>query len=415
MVTFEFAKNIIFKKIKKLNREKVNILLSINRIIDENIKSKYNLPNFDNSSMDGYAVRSIDTIGAARENPVKLKIIDVIPAGKDSKVRIVKNTAALITTGAKIPKGADAVIIKELTKEITENGEKFVYIYKNVKKYENIRKKGEDVKKGEIVIKKGSLIRPQEIALLTAINVTNIYVIKQPKVAILTTGSELVSPGKKLLNAKIFDSNSYAIVSFVQKYGGITKLYGPVKDDKKVIKKFLKKLLENTFDMIIISGGVSVGNYDFVKDILNELGVKKLFWKVLIKPGKPFYSGIYKNKFIFGLPGNPAAVLALLEMFIRDVLLKMQGKKIPERIITAYAGENIQISKGRVNLIRAKIYLKDGKYLVKPSGMQSSGMLKSFVNANALIITPSNKNYLNKGEKVNVEYLGDWLIKGKEL
>jgi molybdopterin molybdotransferase len=303
-------------------------------------------------------------------------------------------------TGASIPRGADAIIPVEYTKK----EDSFVVIFKALSLGENIRRAGEDVKRGERVISSGGLIRPAEVGMLASLGRSFVSVYQRPMVAILCTGEELVDVDGDLDKGKIVSSNSYALAAQVKDCGAIPVQLGIAKDQKEEIKE---KLLQGLrADVLISSAGVSVGDYDFVKEILNDLGMEMVFWKVAMKPGKPLAFGTIKEKPVFGLPGNPVSSMVSFEQFVRPSLLKMMGHhQIFRPFIEAILKEDIQKEPGSRHFVRAVVIFERDHYFVTPTGAQGSGILRSMVKANGLVVIPEDLEIVRAGEKVKVQLL----------
>lgn len=400
MISVDEALDKILSSIKVLGCEKVSILEGLGRVIAEDVYAPRDIPPLDNSAMDGYAVKWEDIKEASKDRPVRLKVIEDLPAGFISKKVVERGCAIRIMTGAPIPKGADTVVQSEDT--ISEGS--FVQILSAPPFGDNIRKAGEDVKKGDKVISKGDLIRPPEVGMLASLGRAFINVYQRPLVAILCTGDELVDVDEMLEEGKIISSNSYTLVSQVKECGAIPIQLGIAKDKKEDLENKLSQGLRA--DVIISSAGVSVGDYDFVKDVLKDLGMEMVFWKVAMKPGRPITFGLMGEKPVFGLPGFPVSSMVSFEQFIRPSLLKMMGHtKIFRPLIEAYLKEDIKKKPGRRHFIRGIITYEDGSYFVTTTGPQGSGILKSMVKANGLIIIPEDRTIVKAGEKVKVQVL----------
>lgn len=411
MITVEEALKIILKEVHVKNAEEVDIMCSLDRVLAYDIISKDDIPPFERAAMDGYAVRSKDIKKASLNNPVILKVIYDLPAGRFSKIIVKKGEAVRIMTGACLPKEADAVVMVEDTKTTNSN---LVKIFKEIEKGINVSYRGEDVKKGEIVIKKGKVIRPAEIGMLASLGVSKVRVYSKPNVSIIATGDELVEINEKIRcsrwvpegsrSGSIRNSNSYSISAQVIKSGGIPNILGIARDNKKDLLSKIRK--SEGSDILVLSGGVSVGVYDLVKEVLREIGVKNLFWKVNIKPGKPVFFGKKGTQIVFGLPGYPVSSMLTFELFVRPCILKMSGNKNSYRnIVKAILEVDLKRKPGRKEFIRTKIRLIDGLYYVKPTGPQGSGILKSLVLADGLIIVPEEVSNIQKGSKVKVMLL----------
>jgi molybdopterin molybdotransferase len=404
MISVEKALKTILVNFRPLGLEKINILEARKRVIGEDIFAPHNIPSADNSAMDGYAVRHIDTKGATQDKPLQLKIIEDIPAGKVALKKIKKGEAARIMTGAVIPEGADSVIRQEDTKK---NG-KTVVIYTSAEKGTNIRFAGEDVQKGELVVNKGSALRPADIGMLAALGKAFISVYQKPRVAIMSTGDELVDIETDPPLGKIINSNSYSLAAQVLECGGIPIMLGISKDKKIDLQKKFKTALHA--DVIISSGGVSVGDFDFVKNVMGEIGNAMHFWQVAMRPGKPLAFGAIEGIPLFGLPGNPVSAMVSFEQFVRPSLLKMQGhKKIFRQTAKAVCDQEVQKSAGFKHFIRAVVKKEKDQYIASTTGAQGSGILKSMVIANALIVMGENETRIKKGAVVTIQLLDDSL------
>jgi molybdopterin molybdotransferase len=269
----------------------------------------------------------------------------------------------------------------------------------------NIRRAGESVTKGALVLSKGTVMRPSEIGVLASLGRTRVRVIRRPVIAILATGDELVDIGQPLPPSKIYDSNTYSVAALVQRYGGVPKILGIALDTEDSMAAKLQEGLEA--DMLITSGGVSVGDYDVVKDVLTKHG-KITFWTVRMKPGKPLAFGTIKGKPHLGLPGNPVSAMITFELFVRPAIFKMMGRKNwAKPTIEAVIGESIENKDNRRIFARAIVEKRDGQYLARLTGPQGSGILTSMTVANGLVIVPEDKKEVKAGEKVRVMML-DW-------
>jgi molybdopterin molybdotransferase len=402
MIKIEEALQIILNHIKEGTKAVVKIEDTFGLVLAEEVRAQSDIPPFDNSAMDGYAVISSDIRNASRERPVMLRLLEDVPAGSIPSRELVKGYATKIMTGAPVPGGADAVIIVEETEERDGTVQCFAGVHPG----ENVRRSGEDVKKGELVLPGGSHIRPQEMGMLAALGKRKARVIRRPRVAILATGSELVGIDQTPGPGQIRNCNNYSLIGLVKKYGGQPVDCGLARDDARVLRK---KLLEASgCDMVITSGGVSVGEHDLVKGVLAELGAEMKFWKVCMKPGKPLAFGIINDKPVFGLPGNPVSVVISFEQFVRPALLKMMGRKNLEKpTITAVLEEAVEKPSDRVHLVRATVIRRNGQYHASPTGPQGSGILKSLVMADGLIVLPKETTRVAAGDRVKVIML-DW-------
>jgi molybdopterin molybdotransferase len=400
MITVDEALNKILSNIYPLGVEKVSSLDALGRVIAEDIYANRDIPPLDNSAMDGYAVRFEDVQKASPNNPIRLEVIEDLPAGFISKKKVEGGKAIRIMTGAPIPKGADAVIPVEVTKK--EDGS--VLMLKAAAMGENIRKSGEDVKKGDRVISRGDTIRPAEVGMLASVGRSFVSVYQRPLVAILCTGDELVDVDGELDEVKIISSNSYTLAAQVKDCGAIPIQLGIAKDRKEEIEERLRQ--GTRADVLISSAGVSVGDYDFIKDVMKNLGMEMIFWKVAMRPGQPLAFGTIVGKPVFGLPGNPVSSMISFEQFVRPSLLKMMGhRQLFRPVIEAILKEEIKKIVGRRYFIRGSVSFEKCEYFVTTTGEQGSGILRSMVKANGLIVIPEDQEIVRAGEKVKVQLL----------
>ncbi len=400
MISVEDALSLILSQIREMGTERVDITSSLGRVIGEDIYARRNNPPWDNSAMDGYAVRFEDIKGAAKENPAVLRVIEDLPAGYTAKNQVAKGEAIRIMTGAPVPKGADTVVMVEDTEK---EGER-VKVFRETHLGENIRRTGEDIKTGELVVPKGTLIRPAEVGIMATCGRAFVSVYQRPRVAVVSTGDELVDVDEEIAEGKIVTSNSYTLSSMAAECGALPFQLGIARDTREALKEKLMQALHA--DVIITSGGVSVGDFDFVKDVLKELGSEMKFWKVAMKPGKPLAFGTIGGKPAFGLPGNPVSCMVCFEQFVRPSLLKMMGHdKIYRPTVQATLKEDIKKKPGRKHFIRSFVRLEEGHYTVTTTGDQGSGILKSMVAANGLLIFPEEMSMLKAGDTVKVQLI----------
>ncbi|HEY97616.1 MAG TPA: molybdopterin molybdotransferase MoeA [Dehalococcoidia bacterium] len=420
MISVEEALEKILKEVEVLNEEKVPILNALGQVLAEDIKSDITIPPLDNSAMDGYAVISRDTAGASESSPRVLRVIDTVMAGSISRKEVTPGTAVRIMTGAAVPKGADCVVQFENTDEDERKKSAISEPYTQVGILAettpglNIRRTGEDISRGATVLLKGTVLRPSEIGLLASLGQTHVTVIRRPVVAVLATGNELVSIDKPLSEGKIYDSNTYSIASLVQRYGAIPKILGIARDTEEELVSKLRQVEDA--DMLLSTGGVSMGDYDMVKDILARDG-EMVFWKVRVKPGKPLAFGKIKatgkgnrTRIIphLGLPGNAVSCMVSFELFVRPALLKMMGKTmVAKPTVQAIIEDNIKNNAGRRLYDRAITERRNGKYYARLTGPQGSGILSSMGLANSLVIIPEDRKEVRKGEVVQALML-DW-------
>lgn len=400
MVSVEDALKQILETIQPLPLEQIPLPAALGRVLGEDVVSGRDIPPNDNSSMDGYALRAEDTAGASHSAPLTLRVIEDVPAGYLPKTKVKAGEAIRIMTGAPIPEGADAVLQVELTERAGDD----VRIFVSLNARDNIRFAGEDVKKGDSVIARGNIIRPAEAGMLAALGRPFICVYRRPVVAIFATGDELLEIDEPLSPGKIVNSNSYALTAQVLECGGIPLNLGIAKDTKEDLTAKFRAALHA--DVIISSGGVSVGDYDFVKDVIIELGSDMKFWRVAMRPGRPFAYGTLGGKPLFALPGNPVSSMVSFEQFVRPALLKMMGHRdLFRRSVQAVLKETVSDKGGFRYFLRAHVRLEDGRYTVTTTGEQGSGILNSMVLANGLLVIPPNLSRLEKGDMVTVQLI----------
>lgn len=394
------AQNFILDNIKVLSPEILPLQDSLNKILSKDIYSKINIPPFDNSAMDGYAIRSQDTKSATRENPVYLIKKGEISAGCYKKLECKNGYAIKIMTGAPVPPGCNAVVKKEDTQEINDR----VKVFKECEVGENIRKKGEDIKKDELVLKKGTKIGKFEIGILASLGYDKLSVIPSPKVGIISTGDELVEPGKKLSPGKIYNSNAWTLFGMIKELDCEVIYFGIVKDKKVDLQNVFKKAAKKC-NIIVTSGGVSVGEYDIVKDVLQNIGKINL-WKVKMRPGHPLAFGKINKTPVFGLPGNPVSVAVSFLQFVRPSILKMKGESnLFLKEVDVIVDEDIKKKKGFIYFLRGKSYIKDGELHCKTTGPQGSGILKSLHLADILLVLPEEAEFIKCGSKIKAQVL----------
>ncbi|OGX23625.1 MAG: hypothetical protein A3J51_06820 [Omnitrophica WOR_2 bacterium RIFCSPHIGHO2_02_FULL_45_21] len=406
MINVSQARKIILKNISPVKEtELINLDSCSGRVSAVDIRAKENIPPFDNSAMDGFAVRAEDSAGAARENPRVFEVISDLAAGYTTAKKIGNNQAIRIMTGAPIPKGADSVVMAEDSQKVSsKRKEEFVRIFREVKKGENVRYAGEDVKKGEVVIRKGDILKSGYIGMLASLGVSKIKVYRKPKAAILATGDELVEINQRLVPGKIRNSNTYSLYAQAQRAGAVPVFLGIARDERKELEQKIRKGLRA--DMLLVSGGISVGDYDFVKDVLKKLGTTMKFWRVAMKPGKPLAFGMIDKIPIFGLPGNPVSSMVTFEQFVRPALLKMTGAKEIFRFhLPAIFREDFQKKMGLRYFLRVVLENKNGTLYASLTGPQGSGILKSMVLANGIMELPEELENLRPGDTAQVTYL----------
>ena len=400
MIDYRDALREVLARAKALPGESVSLAEALGRTLARDIRAAGDIPPFAKATMDGYAVSAACTRPPEGAAFVELEVTEDLPAGRISRRTVGPGQAARIMTGAPLPKGADAVVMVEDTEE---SGGR-VRILRPVRAADNIGEAGEDVKKGELVLTKGALIGPAEVGMLAALGHTSVRVSRRPEAAVIATGDEIVEPGQKARPGQIRNSNGHALRAMAIQAGAKASYLGIARDKNSSLKLKIRKAREA--DILILSGGVSVGDYDLVKEELGALGVRPVFWRARIKPGKPIFFGLRGRQLVFGLPGNPTSAMVTFHLFVRPAIDKMLGRKSPGlRSGKAVVEEEISIKPGRTQFLRG-ILSGDGPELrVDPFPDQKSGVLKSMVKSRALIMVPADVSRIDKGSPVEIFFL----------
>jgi len=408
LLSVEQARERILSQLDYVGTETIPLTASVDRVLGVNIVAADDLPLFDNSSMDGFAVRAADTANATPASRVTLRVVADIPAGSTPKTSLAPGQAARIMTGAQMPKGADAVIPVEDTdfndRSPGTPAPKSVSIEKIVKPGDNVRQRGMDILAGDAVLKKGNLLKPQDVGLLAMLGVPEVEVYKKPLIALLSSGDELLEAGAPLESGKIRDSNSYMLASLVESTGAEVLRLGIAKDTRESVHGLIEQAVMLNADMILSSAGVSVGAFDYVREVVESHGNLN-FWRVNMRPGKPLAFGDYRNIPFIGLPGNPVSAFVGFEVFVRDAIRRLGGISGGSRQKIHVRSEEEILSDGRESYLRAVIHEENGEYVAKLTGHQGSGNLLSLVQANALLIIPAGVKCVPAGQVVEA-----WLL-----
>jgi molybdopterin molybdotransferase len=369
-----------------------------NRVLSKNLSSLIDIPSFIKAERDGYAIKSNDTRGASMKHPVLLDVIGRITAGQEAQYMIESGKAVAIATGARVPKGADAVMMIENTEQ--ENNT--LKIFNEIGGGKNIALKGEDIKNRQTLFKKGTWLTSQDVGLIASVGINRVPVFKKPKVAIFATGDELVEPGSKLDDTSIFESNRYMIAGMIRESGGEVVDLGICKDDRDLIFSKLKEALK--FDLVVVSGGASVGEKDYVPDLINNLGKPGLVVHgIAMKPGSPTALGVVNNKPIIVSPGFPVSSFVAFYTFGRPVILKILTTEGPitTKLIATMAS-NINTFKNFRTFVRVQVVRNNGSYLAEPISAAGASLLSTLTKSNGMIIVENNDSKLIKGKRVQV-------------
>lgn len=399
---YEIARQLILDQISPLEIETVPLLDALGRAVAEPVAAPIDMPRFDNSAMDGYALRAEDS-GADRA----LQVVGYVAAGSLERPPVLPGCAVRIMTGAPIPPGADTIV----PVEETDGGTSTVTLSRTACRSDHIRFSGEDIRRGDEVIRLGSVLRPAEISLLASFGRTAVQVVRRPRVAIVSTGDELVELGQPLTEGRIINSNSWALAAAIMELGGIPLQLGIAGDNRDSLREKLAEGL--TADMLITSAGVSAGDLDLVREVLAELGVTQSFWKVAIKPGRPIAFGHKGRVPVLSLPGNPVSTLVTFEEFVRPALLKMMGhRQLLKPLVRAVIQEPVRKKAGRVQFLRVAVRATDSGLQVASSGDQNTGILRTSLCANGIAVLPASHGDYTVGSEIEVHLLGrdaEWL------
>ena len=395
--SFYTARQQILDNVPLLAIEKVPLLDAAGRAVAEDIVANQALPVFNNSAMDGYAVRVEDCpVGAT------IPVAGYLPAGESPHTAVAPGTVVKVMTGAPIPTGANAVIPFENCREDAGT----ITICQTVKEGDHIRWAGEDILPGDQIISAGTLLRPAEISLLATFHFASVPVHRRVRVAILATGDELQEIDELYFDGGIVNSNSWALAAAVREIGAIPLILGIARDNLEDLREKIKEGLQA--DVLITSAGVSAGDRDFVREVLEEFGVKEVFWKLKIKPGHPTAFAMYNDIPVFSLPGNPVSTLLTFEEFVRPALLKMMGHNTVLRTLyTATLTEPIKKKTGRLQMLRVHVRIdQSGEMLVSSAGDQNTGILRTLVDAQGIALLPADRDFFAAGEKIEIHLLG---------
>ena len=391
------AQQCVLEAVAAFGTEQVKLEQSLGRVLAEEVCANRDQPPYDISAMDGYALRSADLANI----PTTLEIIEDIKAGDMPAKTLASGQCARIMTGAPMPQGADAVIRVEDTEALADNR---VQINQSVKPGNDIRRLGENMRNGEVVLAPGTEITPGVIGVLATVKRAQVQVYRRPRVAILSTGNELEGLDEPVDPNKIPDANSYALMAQVQALGIEPVLLGIARDDPVELEQYLRRGLE--YDVLLVSGGTSVGVHDYVRPTIEALGAQMLFWRVAMKPGHPVAFGKVGEKIIFGLPGNPVSSMVCFEEFVVPALRRMMGHaRTHRRTIEARLTHNVKHQPGRTEFIRVLLAKEPGGYAATSTGAQGSGMLLSMARADGLAVLPADSNGLAAGSTVTVQLL----------
>lgn len=398
MLTVEEAQARVLDEVSPLEAEDVALAEAHGRVLRDDVRAIADVPERDNSAMDGYAVRAEDIANA----PVFLPVTGVLPAGTMPSTALAPGTAIRIMTGAFVPDGADTVVHVE----ITDGGRESVRIERALKPGTNVRRRGEDMRSGDVVLSSGNVIRAGELGVLAGVQQTTVRVSRRPTIAILSTGDELIDVEQPRVAGKIVNANSWSLAALAAESGALPQRLGIVRDTREATIAALERALD--CDFVVTSGGVSVGAWDFVKDALDALGAEMKFWRVAMKPGKPVVLSTLRGRLVFGLPGNPVSCMVSFQLFVAPAIRKAMGQTsglLPPAVRVPLATP--LTSKGdRRTYMRVRVTVEQGGLIAHPMRAQGSGVSTSMIGANGLAIVAEGITRIEAGALVDVLLIG---------
>ena len=394
------ARRLVLERATPLGAEPVPLRAALGRVLAADVESPHPVPGFDNSSMDGFAVRAVDTLGASAAAPVALRLADESRAGRPAQSSLDRGQAIAISTGAMVPDGADSVVRVEDTS--TRNGR--VEVSVEVEPGNNVRRSGDDIKPGAPVLRRGTTIGAAEVGVLASVGTAEVSCARRPRTRVLTTGDELLEPGDAMRPGGVRNSNAYSIPALALGAGAEVVAVETVRDDPAATQTAIEAALQG--DVAVISGGVSVGEHDLVKAALDALGVEQVFWRVALKPGKPTWFGMAPGgALVFGLPGNPVSAMVTFLLFVRPAIRALLGAGQRTERVFAILDENLPKPPGRAHAVRCSLELRDDGWHARPTGDQDSHVLTSMLGADALAIVPTEGDAPLAGQRVEIELL----------
>ncbi|MEM2875096.1 MAG: molybdopterin molybdotransferase MoeA [Candidatus Hadarchaeales archaeon] len=409
-ISLDKALALISSSVRSLPTEEIPFHESAGRVLGEDVVAEANVPPFDRAAVDGYAVVAEDTFGATQGSPRKLRVSGSVVVGSAARIRIGREEAVRVDTGAPLPRGADAVVMAE---NVAEEG-RYVHVFSPVTPGKNVSRAGEDVRAGEVVLRRGRVIRPPDVGLLASIGRLRVRAYRRPEVGIISTGRELVDPGSRRSQPAVVDANSYSLSAAVCACGGVPHRLGIVPDDRRILKRRIAEALKR--DAVIISGGSAAGRMDLAPEVVAEMGEVK-FHGVAMRPGGPSAFGIVDEKPVFCLAGFPAGALVAFDMLVRPALRRMQGLGLNRGYprLKARLGERMASTLGRTDVVRVRLAREKNRIVAYPIRITGSSMLSTITNADGFVVIPEHLEGLERGDMVEVElYDGSqhWLQEG---
>ncbi len=404
LVEIEDARRMVLGQAQQLGAEHVPLAEALGRVLARDVDAPAPVPGFDNSAMDGFAVRSADVAGAREERPLELRVVGESRAGAPANRALRAGEAIAISTGAQLPEGADAVVPVELTRGAGAS----VKLLGGAAAGEHVRRAGDDVRAGERVLAAGSALGPAELGVLASVGCAAASCSRRPRLALLVSGDELLAPSEAMRPGGVRDSNSYTVPALARRAGAQVTSAARMRDDRAQTRTALAGAVESA-EVTVVCGGVSVGEHDHVRQALRELGAREIFWGLALKPGKPAWFGTVQNKLVFGLPGNPVSAMVTFTLLVRPALRALQGARDRDHAATALMAGDYEKPPGRAHALRCRLRNSDLGWVAEPTGPQGSHVLSSMLGADALAIVPSATERVRAGERVAIEPLaGPW-------
>jgi molybdopterin molybdotransferase len=394
----------VLERVRPLGTEAVPLPASLGRVLAEDVASPDPVPGFDNSAMDGFALRAADTSDASPESPVTLLVVDESRAGRPAGSPVGEGEAIEISTGAVIPDGADSVVRVEATSVRDAR----VEIEAEVKPGTNVRRAGDDIEPGAKVLSRGVRIGAAELGVLASVGAASVNCIRRPRLAVLTTGDELLEPGAPGKPGGVRNSNAYTIPALALSAGAELVATETVRDDPELTRAAIERMLD--MELVVVCGGVSVGGHDHVKQAFASLGLEQVFWRVALKPGKPTWFGAApRGALVFGLPGNPVSAMVTFLLFVRPAITRMSAAEPREERVRATLDQDLPRARGRAHAVRCRVEARDDGWHARPTGDQDSHVLTSMLGAESLVIVPADSDPPRAGDTVELLLLpADW-------
>jgi molybdopterin molybdotransferase len=403
LLELDRARELVLQSTSPLGEELVALDDSLGRVLTRALRSTGPIPSFDSSAMDGFAVRSGDLAAAGEDSPVALELVGESRAGHPMREPVGPRQAAIISTGAMIPEGADAVIAIERVS--TDDGH--VHVREPVPAGNDIRRSGEDIRAGAVALGAGRTVGPAAVGVAASLGLASLPCARRPLVAVIATGDELLEPGAQPRPGAIYNSNGHAVTALARRAGAVTMAAGTVGDDPQATREAIAAAL-GASDVLVLCGGVSVGAHDHVRRALAELGARQHFWGIALKPGKPTWFGTREHQLVFGLPGNPVSAMVTFTLLVAPALRTMMGSARVRNEARGILTEGYRKPAGRAHAVRCRLRTDGGSLHATPTGHQGSHVLSAMLDADALAIVPSATERVAAGTEVELELLAEW-------